>query len=129
MQQAMTRKLVFLLPLLALSACAAPRDLSAPPPAAPPGAPPVPIAPPPPRGEPAQFSNLPAAQLRAMLGEPVFTRQDGAAQMWRYDAAGCRAFFFLYGNGADQRVRHVQTVPAGAGQAADPACLSALRKG
>ena len=119
----------FLLSLLMLGACAAPRPLAPAPQPVTPQAPPVPIPPPPPRGEPAQFSNISAAQLKTMLGEPSFMRNDGATQMWRYDGQGCQAFFFLYGAGAQQRVRHVETLPAGRDVAADPACLSALKKG
>jgi hypothetical protein len=87
----------------------------------------VPIPPAPPRGEPADFLNLPQANLRAMLGQPQFARQDGATEMWRYDGAQCRAFFFFYGAKGSETVRHVETLPAGATSAADPLCLSALR--
>ncbi len=87
----------------------------------------VPIPPAPPRGEPADFLNLPQANLRAMLGQPQFARQDGVTEMWRYDGAQCRAFFFFYGAKGSETVRHVETLPAGATSAADPLCLSALR--
>jgi hypothetical protein len=50
-------------------------------------------------------------------------------QMWRYDSASCRAFFFLYGTPPAATVRHVETLPAGVASAADPACLLALRAG
>ena len=62
-----------------------------------------------------------------MLGAPQFMRRDGGTQMWRYDGAQCRAFFFLYGPAGAETVRHVETVPAGAASAADPLCLSALK--
>ena len=52
-------------------------------------------------------------------------RKDGATEMWRYDGAACRAFFFFYG--MPLTVRHVETLPHGAESAADPACLTALR--
>ena len=54
-------------------------------------------------------------------------RQDGGTEMWRYDGASCRAFFFFQGPAGSQAVRHVETLPAGAASAADPLCLSALR--
>jgi hypothetical protein len=93
----------------------------------PPPPPAVPIPPAPPRGEPTDYLNLPQANLRAQLGQPQFVRQDGATEMWRYDGAQCRAFFFFYGARGSETVRHVETLPAGATSAADPLCLSALR--
>jgi hypothetical protein len=115
--------------LILLAACAQqPRGpVPAAPPVAPVPRPAVPIPPAPPRGEPADFLNLPQANLRAMLGQPQFTRQDGVTEMWRYDGAQCRAFFFFYGPKGTETVRHVETLPAGAASAADPLCLSALR--
>ncbi len=68
-----------------------------------------------------------AADLRVAIGAPAFVRKDGADQMWRYDTAGCKAFFFLYPQGSDLAVRHVETLPQGKSEAADPACLNALR--
>jgi hypothetical protein len=77
----------------------------------------------PPRGEPGQYLNMPAAALQAAFGKPAFVRKDGATEMWRYDGENCRAFFFLYG----AAVRHVETLPHGAQNAADMTCLIALR--
>jgi hypothetical protein len=79
----------------------------------------------PPRGEPGQYINMAATSLQATLGKPAFVRKDGATEMWRYDGAACRAFFFLYG--APLMVRHVETLPRGRESAADMACLNALR--
>ena len=79
----------------------------------------------PPRGEPPAYFNLSAKALQAALGRPAFVRKDGATEMWRYDGATCRAFFFFYG--APLAVRHVETLPNGARSAADNACLNALR--
>ncbi len=131
----MIRRAVPLGLFLLLAACAqAPRLVSAPSPAPaailpPPVTPPpqVPIPPAPPRGEPTAYLGLPEANLRAQLGTPQFMRRDGGTQMWRYDGAQCRAFFFLNGPQGAQTVLHVETVPAGAASAADPLCLAALR--
>ena len=117
--------------LFLLPAACAPVPKHAPTPAAPapaPTLPPpaVPIPSPPPPGEPSDYLGLPSANLRALLGTPQFMRQDGGTQMWRYDGAQCRAFFFLYGAADSQTVRHVETLPAGAASA-DPLCLNALR--
>ena len=116
--------------LLLLAACAqVPKPASTPStvpfPPVPPGTVPIPSAPP--RGEPRDYLGLPEANLRGLLGPPQFVRQDGGTQMWRYDGAQCRAFFFLYGGAGSQAVRHVETLPAGTVSAADPLCLSALR--
>lgn len=116
------RKNLAVLALLALAGCATPspqRPLSAPPPAA--G---VPIPPPPAKGEPVLFTGIDVSRLRALVGMPVFTRKDGAVEMWRYDAQSCHAFFFL--TGAPPRVQHVETMPRGKSSAADPDCLNAL---
>jgi hypothetical protein len=83
------------------------------------------IPPAPPRGEPGQYLNMPVAALQAAFGKPAFVRKDGATEMWRYDGAVCRAFFFLYGT--PLMVRHVETLPRGRTEAADIGCLTALR--
>jgi hypothetical protein len=81
----------------------------------------------PPRGEPVSTIGLTEADLRVQFGTPAFTRKDGTAQLWRYDGATCRAFFFLYPENNALSVRHVETTPRGADMAADPKCLDALR--
>ena len=117
----MIRRFAILLIGLAVAGCAT----KAPPPpvqAAPaPGA----IPPAPPRGEPGQYLNMAAPGLQAAFGRPAFVRKDGTTEMWRYDGAACRAFFFLYGT--PPAVRHVETLPHGADSAADIACLTALK--
>lgn len=100
--------------LLALTGCAAPgaRQVS------------LPVAPPP--GEPGNLPGMDAARVRTAFGAPSFVRKDGAAEIWRYDSPSCKAFFFLYQNGNALAVRHVETVPHGANQAADSNCLDGL---
>jgi hypothetical protein len=118
------RRIAVLFAALALAGCATPKVA----PPLVPGAPPtvaIPAAPP--HGEPEGYVNLPAAQLRTAFGAPAFVRHDGVTDMWRYDGTACRAFFFLYGDGAARAVRHVETLPRGTDSAVDPACLTALR--
>jgi hypothetical protein len=67
-----------------------------------------------------------AVKLRTLAGTPAFSRKDGNVEMWRYDAGGCHAFFFLTGSPA--KVDHVETLPRGKTNAADPACLIALQQ-
>jgi hypothetical protein len=100
-----------------LCACATPQS----PPAriALPAAPPV--------WEPSGIAGLEASQLRVAFGAPVFVRKDGTAEMWRYDGTSCKAFFFLYPEGAALSVRHVETLPRGQEMAADAGCLNTLR--
>jgi hypothetical protein len=81
----------------------------------------------PPEGEPAGTTGLSDVALRAAYGAPALVRRDGGAQIWRYDGAGCRAFFFLYSRDGKTAVWHVETSPRGRSIAADENCLSALR--
>jgi len=116
---AMIRRAVILSVALLLGACAA-KGPQAPVPQS--GSASIPSAPP--RGEPGQYINMAATGLQAAFGKPAFVRKDGATEMWRYDGAACRAFFFLYGS--PLAVRHVETLPHGVASAADAACLTAL---
>ena len=115
----MMRRLSCLILVLAAAGCAT----QAPPP--PPVSAPTAIPPAPPRGEPGQYLNMAAPELQAAFGKPAFVRKDGATEMWRYDGQSCRAFFFFYGS--PLTVRHVETLPHGAQNAADMDCLLALK--
>ncbi|HTQ13216.1 MAG TPA: hypothetical protein VMH86_05010 [Rhizomicrobium sp.] len=77
-------------------------------------------------GEPGNVAGLTAAQVRVAFGEPAFVRKDGKVEIWRYDGAGCKGFFFFYPAAAGLSVRHVETVPRGRDIAADTACLDSL---
>jgi hypothetical protein len=87
----------------------------------------VALPPAPPPGEPNGIAGMDTQALRVAFGEPAFVRKDGAIEMWRYDAASCKAFFFLYGTGGPVTVRHVETLPRGQEMAADEGCLQQLR--
>jgi hypothetical protein len=103
----------------ALGACA-----NQPPPQTPSVA--LPAGPPP--GEPAWIVNMDAQGLRTAFGQPAFVRKDSSSEMWRYDGATCKAFFFLYpGISRSTVVRHVETLPRGSSIAADENCLAQLR--
>lgn len=77
--------------------------------------------------EPPGFAGLPAEKLRTAFGVPAFVRKDGKDEIWRYDGAACKAFFFLYPEGGALLVHHVETLPRGKEYAADTLCLNALR--
>ena len=110
-----TATLPLLLVLAVLSACGSPSQG------------PSQALPPPPKGEPTGFIGMTATQLRASFGAPSFSRRENGSELWRYDNAQCRIFFFLYPEGRDMGVRHVETVPHNPAEAADPNCLAALR--
>ena len=118
----MTRRLSCLVLALLASGCA---HRAAPPAPPSPVAPGAAIPPAPPRGEPGQYLNMPASGLQTAFGRPAFVRKDGVTEMWRYDGKDCRAIFFLYGT--PLMVRHVETLPHAADNAADVNCLAALR--
>ena len=102
-----------------LGACAAPGGVVAPSH--------VVLPPAPPEGEPAGTTGLHEAELKAQFGQPAFVRHDGTAQIWRFDGAACKAYFFLYSRDGNTAVWHVETAPRGVSIAADENCLSALR--
>ena len=106
---------------LALAACVAPQRPVAP------VAPQVVVPPAPSPGEPSDIAGLKSTALREIFGGPSFVRKDGEAEMWRYDASACKAFFFLYPFGDGLLVRHVETIPRGRDMAADANCLNSLR--
>jgi len=109
----MIRRLASLTGALLLAACASAPSSS-------------PVPAPPPRGEPGNIAGMDAARIRLAFGAPQFVRKDGQIEMWRYDGANCRAFFFLYPNGSSLAVKHVETVPRPTDAAADSTCLQAL---
>lgn len=113
----MIRRVLVLSLCALLGACAAhrPENLGTLPPA-------------PPQGEPTDMLGLSADALKLAYGPPAFARLDGPTQMWRYDGAACRAFFFLYPQKGILQVGHVETVPHRADTAADASCLAALRQ-
>jgi len=113
----MSRIAIIALSAVTLCACAA----------EPPQATRLPSAPP--SGEPAGIAGLESQQLRVAFGTPAFVRKDSGVEIWRYDGAGCRAFFFLFPDASGLSVRHVETIPRPSGAATDDACLARLRIG
>ncbi len=81
----------------------------------------------PPEGEPVGTTGLHEVDLKSQYGQPAFVRHDGNAQIWRFDGAACKAYFFLYSRDGNTAVWHVETAPRGRSIAADETCLSALR--
>jgi hypothetical protein len=112
----MNVRAAFLLLFCGLAACETP-------PAAPT---PVSLPRTPPAGEPGNVMGMDASRIRVAFGAPQFVRKDGQVEMWRYDGATCKAFFFMYPNGNSLAVRHVETQPRPSNAAADSNCLQAL---
>jgi hypothetical protein len=84
----------------------------------------------PPPGEPAGYAGIDVSQLKVVMGNPAFMRNEGAGiELWRYDGTACKAFFFLYPEGSGLTVKHVETVPRPSDAAADVNCLNQLRVG
>ena len=85
----------------------------------------------PPRDQLRDYLGMTAAALRQKMGAPAFVREDGVAELWRYDGSACRAFFFLYdaqaGKETGKVVRGVDTLPQAPGGGADMGCLAALK--
>src|ERR1041385_339398 len=104
-------KALCVLSLCALAACA-----PTPPPQ-------VAVPAPPPAGEPGNVTGMDASRIRVAFGAPQFVRKDGQIEMWRYDGAGCKAFFFMYPRGDSLVVKHVETLPRPNNAAADTNCL------
>ncbi len=72
-------------------------------------------------------TGLNASQIpRSPSVSPPSSRKDGTTEMWRYDGAACKAFFFLYPGSGGSTVRHVETIPRGRDIAADSGCLDSL---
>ena len=121
LRQTRSRALLIAALCLSLAACATPQRAVAP------QAPQVVAPPAPSPGEPSDIAGLKSTALREIFGAPSFVRKDGEAEMWRYDASACKAFFFLYPFGDGLLVRHVETIPRGRDMAADVNCLDSLR--
>jgi hypothetical protein len=81
---------------------------------------------PPPAGEPGNVAGMDASRIRVAFGAPQFVRKDGQIELWRYDGANCRAFFFMYPRGNSLAVKHVETMPRPGNAAADSTCLQEL---
>ncbi len=60
-------------------------------------------------------------RLTQVLGRPDFSRNDGPAAMWRYDADDCFLDVFFYREASGLRVNHVEARPRAATASAAPA--------
>jgi hypothetical protein len=78
-------------------------------------------------GEPGNIAGLSTQQIKVAFGQPAFVRKDNGTEMWRYDGATCKAFFFFYPANNAMTVKHVETLPRGADIAADSTCLASLQ--
>jgi hypothetical protein len=65
---------------------------------------PLPTAPP---EDPRRLVGLSGETLRGWMGESVFVRRDGIAEIWRFASETCFLDIFLYREGGDLRVAHL----------------------
>jgi hypothetical protein len=83
-------------------------------------------SPPPSSREPGNIAGMDASRIRVAFGDPQFVRKDGQVEMWRYDGANCKAFFFMYPRGDSLAVKHVETMPRPDNATTDSTCLQGL---
>jgi hypothetical protein len=112
-----------------VAAPAAPAVVSAPPPPAEAAPTPAPIAP---AAPPAPIAQSPAAVLdeaavRAQYGPPDFVRKESDSELWRYDAADCALFLFLYRENDTYRLRYMESLPRGTDGGPDAACMASIK--
>ncbi len=69
---------------------------------------------------------LSAADLRRLLGEPDFRRQESLAEFWQYRTADCVLDLFLYSDGSAYRVVHADTRDRGFLRVSQSNCYGAL---
>ena len=56
--------------------------------------------------EPARLKGLTSTQVRQVLGQPGFQRQDAPAEIWQYRGRACILDVYLYDQGQGQTVEH-----------------------
>ncbi|MBP0465923.1 hypothetical protein J5Y09_18500 [Roseomonas sp. PWR1] len=98
-------------------------------PAAPAVRPPTPTQARPPAGavsSAAALAGLRAEDLRRRLGEPALRRPEGDAEIWLYEAPGCRLDVILYPEGGALLVGHAAARAHGGARVTEAACLAAL---
>ncbi len=69
---------------------------------------------------------LSAADLRRLLGEPDFRRQEPLAEFWQYRTADCVLDLFLYSDGRAYHVVHADTRDRGFLRVSQSNCYGAL---
>lgn len=128
------RRLVFVLPLLAIAGCqtvglgggSAPSEPT--------------TAPTPPAIAPSAATDVPASSnglvgmtgdaLRSAWGEPSLKRPEAGAEMWQYGGQGnCTLLIYLYTNASSvMTVTHAEAVPGGSSESVVADCAKAAGK-
>lgn len=106
-----------------------PSDEAAPPAVAalPPAREPLPTSPP---EDPRRLVGLSGTTLRSWMGDAVFVRRDGVAEIWRFAAETCFLDVFLYREGNEMRVAHLDARTRVTGQRVTlQACYSRIMAG
>ena len=64
--------------------------------------------------------------LKQWMGEVVFVRRDGAAEIWRFAADNCFLDVFLYRESDGLRVAHIEARSRSAGRITPQACYGRI---
>ena len=78
--------------------------------------------------DPQQLLGLAGTAVALQLGAPSLIRRDGTAEIWQYRATACILDVFLYANGDEQLVRHVELRSRNASNELQRRCFAELLK-
>lgn len=67
-----------------------------------------------------------AEEMRRVLGEPALRRPEGEAEIWLYEATGCRLDVVLYGEHGTLVVAHAAARAVEGATVTEAACLAAI---
>ena len=70
-----------------------------------------------------QRAGMPVPRIFAELGEPVFRRAEGPAEIWLYSGQRCQLDLILYPAGREMLVAWAAARAAGTGRVTEEACL------
>lgn len=76
--------------------------------------------------DPARLMGAGGPGVRALLGEPDLLRREAGASVWQYRATGCVLDVYLYPEGGERRVLHLEARDAATAPMATPECLKRL---
>jgi len=76
--------------------------------------------------DPLRLAGLSAAELKRVLGEPDFAREEPPAAVWQYRGGDCVLDVFLYGESGLYRVAYAETRDRGIIRVAQSSCYASL---
>jgi len=72
------------------------------------------------------LKGLNQTKLVDLLGDPDFRRKENPGELWQYRTADCVLDVFLYSEGKETKVRHVETRDRGLLKISKANCLNGL---